>query len=81
MDTKLVSNSSRISVESYSQLVERIDRLEKLVLKLIEIAENREDVQIMREAEIEYRSGDAIAFEKLVSEILIEKMFGDKMTA
>ncbi len=73
MDTKLVSNSSRISVESYSQLVERIDRLEKLVLKLIEIAENREDVQIMREAEIEYRSGDAVAFEDLVAEILAEE--------
>ena len=73
MDTKLVSNSSRISVESYSQLVERIDRLEKLVLKLIEIAENREDVQIMREAEIEYRSGDVVAFEDLVAEILAEE--------
>ena len=73
MDTKLASDSSQISADSYNQLVERVDRLERLLLNLIEIAENREDVQIMREAEVEYRSGDSIAFEKLVSEILAEE--------
>lgn len=73
METRLANDSSQISVESYQHLVERVDRLEKLLLSLIEIAENREDIQAMREAEIEYRSGDAVAFDELVAELLAEE--------
>jgi len=73
MDTRLASDSSQISVESYQQLVERVDHLEKLLLSLIAIAEDREDIQAMREAEIEYRSGDAVAFDELVAELLAEE--------
>ena len=73
MDTKLSSDTSQISPESYQQLIERVDRLERILLNLIEIVENRDDIQAMREAEIEYRSGDAMAFEDLVAGILAEK--------
>ncbi|NOZ50542.1 MAG: hypothetical protein GXP37_10915 [Chloroflexi bacterium] len=39
---------------------------------LVELAEDREDIQIMRAAETEYRAGDAVLFEELVTEILDE---------
>ncbi len=73
MDAKLANDTSQITPESYRQLIERVDRLERMLLKLMKIAEDRDDIQAMREAEIEYRSGDAIAFEDLVAEILAEE--------
>jgi len=73
MNTQTANESAQVSSESYQQLVERVDRLEKLLLKLVEIAENRGDVRAMREAEIAYRSGDAIAFGDLVDELLAEE--------
>jgi len=73
MNTQIANESAQVSSESYQQLVERVDRLEKLLLKLVEIAENRGDVRAMREAEIAYRSGDAIAFGDLVDELLAEE--------
>ena len=74
METKVAKDTSVTAVpESYQHLVERVDRLEQLIQKLIQIAEDREDVQVMREAEVEYRTGDAIAFDDLIAEILSEK--------
>ena len=74
MESKIANETSTtVSPESYQQLVERVDRLEKLIQKLIQIAEDRDDVQVMREAEVEYRSGDAVAFDDLVAEILTEE--------
>jgi hypothetical protein len=74
METKVPNNASAtVSPESYQRLVERVDRLERLMQKLIQMAEDREDVQIMREAEVEYRAGDAIAFDDLVAEVFSEE--------
>jgi len=74
METKVVNDSSTtVSLELYQRLAERVDRLEQLIQKLIQMAEDKEDIRVMREAEIEYRTGDAVAFDELIAEILSEK--------
>lgn len=55
--------------KDYEQLLVRLTLLEQLVA---EWAENREDIGMMREAEVEYRTGDSASFADLLAEIRAE---------
>lgn len=58
--------------KEYQEFNERIARLEKIVEHLITIIEDREDIQVMREAEVEYRAGDSIDFDELLADMKAE---------
>ncbi len=55
--------------EEYQHLVSRLARLEGLVAQWLE---DREDLRVMREAEIDYRTGDAASFAELLTEVQAE---------
>lgn len=55
--------------KDYEQLLVRLTLLEQLVA---EWAENREDIGMMREADVEYRTGDSASFADLLAEIRAE---------
>ncbi len=55
--------------EEYQHLVSRLARLEGLVAQWLE---DREDLRVMREAEIDYRTGDAASFAELLAEVHAE---------
>lgn len=55
--------------EEYQHLVSRLARLEGLVAQWME---DREDLRVMREAEIDYRTGDAASFAELLAEVQAE---------
>lgn len=55
--------------KEYQEFIKRIARLEKMVEYLITIIEDREDIQVMREAEAEYRAGDSIDFDELLADV------------
>ena len=48
-----------LPADAYQELVERVDRLEQLLYQLIQIVEDKDDVRVMREAEVEYHLGRA----------------------
>ncbi len=56
--------------EEYQHLLSRLDRLEGLVAQW---GEDREDLRVMREAEVEYRTGDAASFADLLVEVQAER--------
>jgi len=56
--------------KDYEQLLARLTRLERLVA---EWSENREDIRMMREAEVEYRTGDSTGFTDLLAEMRAER--------
>jgi hypothetical protein len=53
----------------YRTLLNRLTRLETMVVRLAQVIEDFEDVQIMRESEEAYRVGDSIAFADLLAEV------------
>ena len=56
----------------YHNMVDRISQLENIIGKFAQLFENLEDVQMMRQAEVEYQAGDRIAFDELLTEIETE---------
>ncbi len=70
METLTVNETMiTLPADSYQELVERVERLEQLLYKLVQLAEDKDDVRVMREAEVEYRLGDSVPFDKLLAEI------------
>ena len=61
-----------LPAEDYAKLLERVTRLEKMVARLAKLLEDADDMRSMREAEVEYRIGDTVAFEDLLAEINAE---------
>jgi hypothetical protein len=55
-----------LSADDYAKLLDRITRLEKMVARLARLLEDADDIRTMREAEVEYRTGDAAAFDDLL---------------
>ncbi|MFQ5420978.1 MAG: hypothetical protein ACE5EY_11530 [Anaerolineae bacterium] len=51
-----------LPAEEYQALLGRLTQLENMVNHLTQMMEDLEDVMVMREAETEYRSGDAAGF-------------------
>ncbi|HEY4723470.1 MAG TPA: hypothetical protein VII92_16565 [Anaerolineae bacterium] len=58
--------------QDYRELLDRIVRLEKIVAGLSRLLEDRDDLRVMREAEVEYQAGDQIAFDDLMAEVVAE---------
>ena len=58
-----------LPAEDYAKLLERVTRLEKMVARLARLLEDADDIRSMREAEVEYRTGDHAAFDDLLAEI------------
>ena len=58
--------------QDYRELLARIVRLEKVVAGLPRLLEDRDDIRVMREAEVEYQAGDQIAFDDLLAEVVAE---------
>jgi hypothetical protein len=54
--------------QDYRELLTRIVRLEKNVAGLSRLLEDRDDIRVMREAEVEYQAGDQIAFDDLLAD-------------
>lgn len=61
-----------LSEKEYQNFTDRISRLEKMVEYLVTVIEDREDIQYMREAEADYRTGDSIPFADLLAEVKAE---------
>ena len=74
MDTTVIHHDPVVTLpaDSYQKLVERVDRLEQLLYQLVQLAEDKDDVRVMREAEVEYRLGDSVPFDELLAEIQAE---------
>jgi hypothetical protein len=66
-----------LSEKEYQKIIERINRLEKMVESLVTLIEDREDLQIMRETEAVYRTGDTVAFADLLAEVRNETELAD----
>ena len=58
-----------LPADAYHDLLNRLDMLEKRFDLLATRLEDSEDLRIMREAEIEYQSGDAVSFADLVAAV------------
>jgi len=58
-----------LPAEDYAKLLDRVTRLEKMVARLARVLEDADDIRALREAEVEYRAGDAAAFDDLLAEI------------
>lgn len=58
-----------LPAEEYQTLLSRLTQLEKMVNQLTRLIEDLEDVKVMREAEAEYRTGDAADFADLLAEV------------
>jgi hypothetical protein len=70
MDTVMLQGPVVVlSAEDYTKLLDRIARLEKVVIRLARLLEDASDVRAMREAEVEYQTGDTAAFDDLLAEI------------
>ncbi len=61
-----------LPADDYRNLLDRVSQLEKTVGQLAHLLEDLEDVQAMRQTEIEYKAGDGIAFDELLSELEAE---------
>jgi hypothetical protein len=61
-----------LSEKEYQNFTDRISRLEKMVEYLVTVIEDREDIQYMRQAEADYRTGDSIPFADLLAEVKAE---------
>jgi hypothetical protein len=61
-----------LPADDYAKLLDRVTRLEKMVARLARLLEDADDIRTMREAEVEYRTGDAAAFDDLLAEIEAE---------
>jgi hypothetical protein len=61
-----------LPADDYAKLLDRITRLEKMVARLARLLEDADDIRTMREAEVEYRTGDAAAFDDLLAEVEAE---------
>ena len=59
-----------LPADAYHELLTRLDRLEKRLDLLATLLEDSEDLFTLREAEIEYRSGDAVSFADLVAAVI-----------
>ncbi len=57
-----------LPAEQYQVLLGRLTKLETMVIQLSQMMEALEDVKVMREAEAEYRAGDAMSFADLLAE-------------
>jgi hypothetical protein len=62
-----------LPADDYAKLLDRVTRLEKMVAHLARLLEDADDVRAMREAEVEYRTSDAAAFDDLLTEIDAER--------
>jgi hypothetical protein len=58
-----------LPADDYAKLLDRVTRLEKMVARLARVLEDADDIRALREAEVEYRTGDAAAFDDLLAEI------------
>ena len=58
-----------LPADDYAKLLDRVTRLEKMVARLARVLEDADDIRALREAEAEYRTGDAAAFDDLLAEI------------
>jgi hypothetical protein len=58
-----------LPADDYTKLLDRVTRLEKMVARLARVLEDADDIRALREAEVEYRTGDAAAFDDLLAEI------------
>ena len=58
-----------LPADDYAKLLDRVTRLEKMVARLARVLEDADDIRTLREAEAEYRTGDAAAFDDLLAEI------------
>jgi hypothetical protein len=58
-----------LPADDYAKLLDRVTRLEKMVARLARLVEDADDIRTMREAEVEYRTGDTAAFDDLLAEI------------
>jgi hypothetical protein len=58
-----------LPADDYAKLLDRVTRLEKMVARLARVLEDADDIRALREAEVEYRTGDAVAFDDLLAEI------------
>jgi hypothetical protein len=56
----------------YQNLLDRIGRLEKTITQLVHLLEDRDDIRVMREAEVEYQAGDRSTFDELLAEVEAE---------
>jgi hypothetical protein len=56
----------------YRNLLDRIGRLEKTITQLVHLLEDRDDIRVMREAEVEYQAGDRSALDDLLAEVEAE---------
>ncbi len=61
-----------LPADDYRNLLDRISRLEKVVGQLVRLLEDADDIRAMREAEVEYQTGDRISFDELLAEIEAE---------
>ena len=70
MDTVMLQGPVVVlSAEDYAKLLDRVARLEKAVTRLAGLLEDASDLRAMREAEVEYQTGDTAAFDDLLAEI------------
>ena len=70
MDTVMLQGPVVVlSAEDYAKLLDRVARLEKTVTRLARLLADASDVRAMREAEVEYQTGDTAAFDDLLAEI------------
>ena len=61
-----------LPADTYHDLLNRIGQLEATVSRLSKLAEDLQDIRLMREAEVEYRMGDAASFVDILAEIQAE---------
>ena len=61
-----------LPAETYHELLTRVERLETMIQRLAQFAEDMEDIQAMRETEVEYRTEGGVAFEDLLTEVAAE---------
>ncbi len=61
-----------LPTEAYQTLLNRLTHLENMVNQMTQLMEDSQDIKIMREAEAEYHTGDAVDFATLLTEIQAE---------
>ncbi len=61
-----------LPADTYHEILNRIGQLETTVARLSLVSENLEDIRFMREAEVEYRTGDVGSFADILDEVLAE---------
>ena len=61
-----------LPADTYHELLTRLAQLERTVAQLSALSENVEDIRFMREAEVEYRTGDGASFAAILDEVISE---------